>query len=83
MTYLAAAEAVLRTARRPLTVGEITGMAINGGLIRSKGRTPNATMSAALYTALKTASKGHIRREYKPGPTRAARDSVRWVWSAH
>lgn len=83
MTFLAAAEAVLKTARGPLTVGEITEMGVKRGLIRSRGKTPKATMSAALYTALKTDPKGRIRREYTPGPTRAARDSVRWVWVGH
>jgi hypothetical protein len=80
MTFLAAAEAVLKSARRPLNTREITSLALKRGLIASKGKTPEATMSAALYTAVRDNPEGTIQRIYRPGPTRAARDSVRWVW---
>jgi hypothetical protein len=49
MTFLEAAELVLRTAKKPLTIREITGMALRRGLIETRGKTPEATMSAALY----------------------------------
>ncbi len=82
MTYLAAAEAVLKGARAPLTVQEITELALKRGLIRPAGRTPVATMSATLYGAVNTHPNGSIQRKYTPGPARARRGSVRWAWSA-
>ncbi len=80
MTYLDAAIAVLRTARKPMTTADITATALTKGFIRPSGRTPAKTMSAALYIHARGARTG-IRREYRPGPTRAARDSVRWVYA--
>jgi hypothetical protein len=74
MTYLAAAEAVLKTAKRPLTVREITEEALRRQLIEPSGRTPEASMSATLYRA----QSPHIRRSFTDGPNRAARNSVRW-----
>ena len=75
MTFLEAAEVVLRRAKRSLTVAEITEIALRRGLIHTSGKTPEATMSAALYRA---PSDGPIRREFEPGRQRAVRDSVRW-----
>jgi HB1, ASXL, restriction endonuclease HTH domain len=68
---------VLRRAGRPLSTREITETALRRGLIETHGKTPHATMSARLYEA---ASRGLIEREYRPGPQRAARGSVRWVF---
>jgi hypothetical protein len=53
MTFLAAAEAVLKSARCPLTTREVTELALKRGLIASKGETPEATMRATLYTAVR------------------------------
>ena len=80
MTFLTAAEAVLKSARRPLTTREITELALNA-LIAPTGKTPEATMSATLNTAVRDDPLGTIQRDYRPGPTRAARDSVRWIWN--
>jgi hypothetical protein len=77
MTFLEAAETVLRTAQKPLTTAEITEIALRRGLISTGGKTPNASMSAALYGA---PSKSSIRREFTPGPSRALRGSVRWTY---
>lgn len=79
MTFLEAAIAILKSSRRPMTVREITDAALNRGLIRPLGKTPSATMSAALYGHCRVAATPRVRREYRPGPTRAARDSVKWV----
>jgi hypothetical protein len=76
MTFLAAAEAVLRSAKRPLTAREITEQALNRRLIATSGKTPEATMTAALYRA----RSPHIQRSFAPGPTRAVRNSVRWSY---
>ena len=81
MTFLSAAEAVLQSSKRPLTVNQITAAALRRGLINTHGKTPEATMSAALYMAAKNDPGGPIRREFLPGTIRAARDSVRWFWN--
>ena len=77
MTFLEAAETVLRAAGRPLTAQEITDIALREGLIQPTGKTPQVTMSARLYTA---PAARHIRREFRPGRERARRGSVRWVY---
>jgi hypothetical protein len=81
MTFLAAAEAVLKSARRPLTTHEITALALERSLLATTGKTPEATMAATLYIAVRKNPRGRIQREYQPGPTRAARGSVRWMWT--
>ena len=77
MTFLDAAEEVLRTAKRPLSAREITEIALSQGLIESRGKTPEATMTARLYTA---SVDRPIRREYEPGRQRVVRGSVRWIY---
>lgn len=77
MTFLQAAAAVLRNAEMPLTAQEITDIAIGRRLVRTKGKTPAATMSAALYGA---PGDGPIRRVFEPGRARAVRGSVRWMY---
>lgn len=78
MTFLQAAEEVLRKAKTPLTAREITDIALRQGLLRTSGHTPAATMSAALYGAQED---GPILRTYRPGEKRAERDSVRWTYA--
>jgi hypothetical protein len=78
MTYLEAAEVVLKAARRSLTAGEITAIARGRGLIHPTGKTPEATISAALYMA-KSNPDGPLQRRFRPGTTRAAHDSIKWV----
>ena len=51
MTYRQAADAVLRTARRRLTMREITERALELGLGQPQGKRPEATKGAALYCA--------------------------------
>lgn len=76
-SFFAAAEAVLRAAGGPLTAGEIAAAARAGGLIATSGKTPAATMSAALYTRSRERGS-RIVRVYEPGDQRARRGSVRW-----
>lgn len=82
MTFLSAAEAVLKSTRRPMSTREITEAALGRGLIRSNGKTPDATMGAALYMAIKRSPDGGLRVERRLGPAglRAAPDTVRWSW---
>lgn len=49
MTYMQAAVTVLSHAECPLTIGEITSVAVAHGLVRPRGRTPDRTMSSILY----------------------------------
>jgi hypothetical protein len=77
VTYFEAALTVLRRARRPLTTREVTDDAIRSGLIRPQGKTPKASMSAQLYSALAKGTPGLVKLE-ESGPWRARRGSVRW-----
>jgi hypothetical protein len=77
MTYLEAALQVLHHSRCPLTTTEITQRILRERLVRSQGRTPEATLSAALYRGL--GKYPQLRRVAEPGPKRAKRGSVRWT----
>jgi len=75
MTYYKAAIEVLKAAKRPLTVQEITDQAIEAGLIAPRGETPVATMSATLYRARK---HPELVKVGDWGNMRAKRGTVRW-----
>jgi len=60
-----------------MTVREITDVALRKGWVKTSGKTPQATMSAALYGAPKD---GPLQREYAAGRQRAVRGSVRWLY---
>lgn len=79
MTYLEAAIAVLKTSRSPITTLELTRRAIEQGLLRPQGKTPKATMEAALYAEIARNPGGGLKRLSEAGPTRARRGSVRWI----
>jgi len=49
MTYMHAALTILAHAERPLTVPELTAVAVAEGLVRPRGKTPDRTMSSVLY----------------------------------
>lgn len=57
MTYLEAARAVLQESGAALHSGEITRRALQAGLIVTKGKTPEATMAAQLYMAVRRAER--------------------------
>ncbi len=78
MTYLDAAAQVLQVSGRPMTVHEITSEALRRSLIAPGGKTPEATMMAALYVDAKKVSTRFARLS-RPGPTKAERNSVRWA----
>jgi hypothetical protein len=77
MTYYKAAIQILRSARCPLTTREIAERAIGTGLIKPRGKTPDATMSAALYGHLH--DDAQLAKLEEPGNGRAKRGSVRWA----
>ena len=77
MTYYEAAVQILSAAKHPLSTQEITERAIEQKLIRPRGMTPQATMSAVLYG--RQSSGSVIVKIGEPGTGRAKRGSVRWV----
>lgn len=64
MSMKAAAEKILQEAGGPLRSDEITQRALDGGMIKTSGKTPAATMAAQLSVA---ASKGETFIRTKPG----------------
>jgi hypothetical protein len=80
MSFLNAGIAVLKETGLELTAAEIAGIALERGLIESRGKTPDATLAAQLYVYLRDNPQGPLRKLSEPGETRARRDSVRWAW---
>ena len=78
MTFLEAALTVLRNAKTPLTTVEVAQRAMDGDLLSTKGKTPEASMSAALYREAGAASP-RVKKLAEPGATPAKRGSVRWT----
>ena len=61
-----------------MTAADITNRAVSAGLITAGGRTPEASMSAALYVEALRA-KSRVKKIALLGPSRAKRGSVRWT----
>jgi hypothetical protein len=78
-SFLDAAATILKRARDPLTHQEITDRALASALLHSVGKTPERTMSAALYMDVLHNPKSRFRRIAEAGPTRARRNSVKWA----
>ncbi|MDB5076652.1 MAG: hypothetical protein JWO42_2831 [Chloroflexi bacterium] len=80
MTYFQAAAAILGFADRPLTVGELTSIAVAQGFIHPRGRTPDRSMSSVLYRRMAADADAPISCEDgrfwlrgRPRPEQAAR----------
>lgn len=58
LSFLEAAYNILKRKNRPLSSGEIASMAISGGLISTRGKTPSATMGAQIYIDIKHKGEG-------------------------
>jgi hypothetical protein len=80
MTFAQAVIEVLREASEPLTTNEVADAVLRSKPVDSPGKTPRATISAAMYVMSKSPNNPGVRRLAEPGPTRAKRGSVRWVW---
>ena len=79
-TFLEAATTVLKRAKEPLSGKEITARAVELALLKgSVGRTPERTMTSALYMDVLHNPTSRFRRISKAGPTRASRNSVKWT----
>lgn len=63
-SFLDAAFEILKIEDNLLTANEITRRAIEGGLIKTKGETPSATMYSVLFTDIQ--KKGKLSRFIKP-----------------
>ena len=75
MSVQSAAIQILKEAGKPLHATEIAKLIIEAGLWKSDGKTPEATVSARLYTDIK--SNGDKSSFVKVGPqTFALRDST-------
>jgi hypothetical protein len=77
MTYIGAALQVLKSAGHPLTTREILDQAVRQGLITLRGKTPDRSMAARLYTRAR--SDPQLVKLESPGNTRAKNGSVRWM----
>jgi hypothetical protein len=62
-----------------MTTRELTDAALSRRLITTAGKTPDASMSAALYGMIHSTSNPGLRRIHRPGEKRAIWGSVRWV----
>jgi HB1, ASXL, restriction endonuclease HTH domain len=80
LTYFEAALTILSSAESPLTTRQITEHALRQGLITTRGRTPEATMSAALYRKLGTDDK-LVKIDVR-AQKRAGHGTVRWAITA-
>ncbi len=65
MTFLQAAIEVLRQAERPLSIAEITRLALEQGLIEAMGRTPRQTMAAVVTASLRREREGQDISPFK------------------
>lgn len=65
LTYLEAARAVLEEAGAALHSSEITQRALAAALIAPKGKTPEATMAAQLYSAIKKAEHAGLDAPFR------------------
>ena len=81
LTFAEAAIKVLRSEGQPMTGNKITTLAIQRGLIHTKGKTPMATLISELYVGIRNANFP-IERLAEPGTNRAKRGSVRWKLKA-
>lgn len=60
-----------------MTTKEITSLALERGLVNPRGKTPEATMAAALYRHAQKASD--LQKLASAGSRRAKRGTVRWA----
>jgi hypothetical protein len=76
--FFTAAVEVLRSSGRPLTTTEITQAVLEQALVQTTGKTPQKTMDARLYLAVRDDPDCPIERVFGLGEVRARRGSVRW-----
>jgi hypothetical protein len=76
--YLTAAEAVLQSAGVPSSVREITSRALASKALVTEGKTPEASMSSALYVDTRSNADTHFVRIAPTSGSRAPRGSGFW-----
>ncbi len=62
LSFKAAAKKLLAQAGEPMTPKELTALAMEEGLIKTEGQTPEATMAAQLYTDIKSNPKTPFKK---------------------
>lgn len=67
MNFKEAAYHILKRGKKPLSAKEITQIALREGLIRSTGKTPEATMGAVTYTDIKQKGEKSLFVKVKRG----------------
>jgi hypothetical protein len=77
MTYFEAALQILETSPEPLTTREILELIQSRDLVTATGKTPIATLSAALYRHL--GKHPELQRLSERGRERAVRGTVYWT----
>jgi hypothetical protein len=77
VSYYEAAMQILKAAERPLTLREITDLALAEGLIVPTGKTPIASMGRVLYLRVREDPELVKIEEQGNGPARLR--SVRWA----
>jgi hypothetical protein len=75
--YLEAAIRVLHDAGRPMGTRELVDSIIASGLVKPRGRTPEATMRAQLYRSIQRGLD--LKKLQEPGASRAKSGTVRWA----
>lgn len=65
MSFIEAAIEVLRQSQHPLSISEITRLALEQGLIASMGSTPRQTMSAAITSTLRREREGEALSPFR------------------
>jgi hypothetical protein len=77
MKFLQAGMAVLAQKRRPMSAREVVEVALEQGLLKTRGSTPAATMSAAFYRE-NVRPDSRVRKIAEAGPIRARAGTVQW-----
>ncbi|MBI2776616.1 MAG: winged helix-turn-helix domain-containing protein [Chloroflexi bacterium] len=78
MKFLDASLQVLDGSERPMTTDEIAEVILERRYLTSSGKTPSATVAAALYVAVRDGRAPGLERVFEPGSRRARRGTVRW-----
>jgi HB1, ASXL, restriction endonuclease HTH domain len=66
MSFPNAASAILKELGREMTATEVAEIALQRGLVQSRGKTPGATLAAPLYVHVRDHPEGPIRKVAEP-----------------
>lgn len=80
MTIKEAIADVLQASDHPLTTREVVDEVLGSRNVRLTGKTPQDSVTAALYVMAASPSYPGVRKVSEKGQQRAKRGSVRWTW---